>query len=342
MKIFHVHSLPLAEVIRDLAEAFNTNYDHTCGEYFLTIPPDIGKGFIKGMNFKDGLGLIYYDCTFLEDIELHFIVNHVHPLKFLYCLEGSISHRFENENLTHTIDQYQNAVVSSSRYNGHVLHFKKDVHNYISSVEISRKEFKNKMECELGSMGKQLQDLFHDVEAKSSFYYDGFYSFKIADLIADTQTFVHEDFLRKIYLEGVVYHILAEQILQYQDDSKDEGNRILLRRSEIKLIEKAATLIENELSDLETIDIIASKIGLNVNKLQEGFKILHKMTVNQYIQKLRFTLAKNLLLNTELSMSEITDRIGLSSKSYFSKIFKEHYNITPSEFRAKHLSFKKH
>lgn len=44
-------------------------------------------------------------------------------------------------------------------------------------------------------------------------------------------------------------------------------------------------------------------------------------------------LARNLLNSTDYNISEIVSKIGVSSKSYFLKIFKETYDISPSDYR---------
>ena len=39
--------------------------------------------------------------------------------------------------------------------------------------------------------------------------------------------------------------------------------------------------------------------------------------------------------DSDLNISEIVYTIGFSSRSYFSKIFKEKYNISPNEYKSK-------
>ncbi len=41
-----------------------------------------------------------------------------------------------------------------------------------------------------------------------------------------------------------------------------------------------------------------------------------------------------LLNNTNLKFYEISERIGYTNQSYFSKLFKQQFNMTPYEFRA--------
>ncbi len=336
MNSIQVNSLPLKEVISDIAEVFDIPYSENCGEYLLKLPPSVGEGTIRGVNFDGGLGLIQYDCLFNEDMEIHFVVNNIHPLKFLYTLDGILLHRFENENTLHTIEQYQNAIVASSNHNGHVLLFKANQRIKVNSLEIEREKFQAKMECEINSLDKELETLFKDIKASGTFYYSGNYSLGISDILTEMLEFTAENFTRKLFLEGMAYQILTHQILQYQDDKKDEGSRTLLRSAELKQINHISNLIESNISDVPTVENLAREAGLNVNKLQEGFKKLYGTTVNNYLQKKRLEAAYNLLTKTDLSISEIVNAIGLSSKSYFSKIFKEKYTISPSEFRKKH------
>lgn len=342
MKSIQVNSLPLKEVVQDIAEALNTNYDQLCEEYYMELPPEIGRGSIRGINFDGGLGILHYDCTFKEDLEIQFIVNHVHPLKFLYCLEGKLDHRFENTKEYHTINQYQSAIVASEQQNGHILQFDANVHYVINSLELDRKVFTPKIECELRMMHSKHGKLFKDSEAKESFYHNGDYSLQMADLFKEMQDFDKDEFLRKLFLEGKAYQILAKQIQQYQDDLSDVETRSLLRWSEVKQVNEAASLIKKDLNKLDTVEVLAHRVGLNVRKLQEGFQHMYGMTVNSYVQKERLELAKELLLNLEFNISEIVDKVGLSSKSYFSKIFKTEFGISPSDFRQHHINRIKH
>ena len=335
MNSIQVNSLPLKDVIRDIAGVFNIPYSENCGEYLLQLPPSVGEGSIRGINFEGGLGLIQYDCLFNDDMEIHFVVNNIHPLKFLYTIEGILMHRFENDAKLHKIEQYQNAIVASSKNNGHVLFFKANQKIKVNSLEIEREKFQAKMECDIESLDEDLERLFKDIKADGAFYYNGNYSLEIAGLLDEMMEFSAENFTRKLFLEGMSYQILTQQILQYQDDKRDEESRILIRSSELKQIHNIAALIENNIAEIPTVENFAKEAGLNINKLQEGFKKLYGSTVNNYVQKKRLDTAYSLLTKSDLSISEIVTAIGLSSKSYFSKIFKEKHGISPSEFRKK-------
>ncbi|SDB49741.1 transcriptional regulator, AraC family [Flavobacteriaceae bacterium MAR_2010_188] len=337
MKTFIVQSLPLKEVIQSLAKEMSTGFTERCDQFFLDIPSEFGSGSIMGIDFDSGMGIIQYDCTFNDDVEIQFIVNKVHPLKFLFCLEGDLIHRFEDDETNHSIKQYQNAIVASSRFNGHILRFKKNTAIKLNSLELSRKEFQAKAICELKSLENPIQELFKDVDADNTFYYEGYYSLELSDVFAGILKFDHQDFLRKMFLEGKSYLILTRQLVQFQDDLKDFPNRSVLRKFEVKQVKAAAKKIEEQLETLTSIKELAKEFGLNSNKLQTGFQLLFGTSVNQYIQRQRLLHARKLLETTDLNMSQISDAVGLNSRSYFSKIFKEEFGISPSDLKRKNF-----
>lgn len=65
------------------------------------------------------------------------------------------------------------------------------------------------------------------------------------------------------------------------------------------------------------------------------FKTAMGMTVMDYILKTRIAAAKSLLLSSDLSISEISERCGFSGVSFFSQRFKAETGMTASAFRLK-------
>lgn len=335
MHIIKAHSIPIKDVINDLAKEMGTTFSKSCEEYTLEIPKSYGSGTINGINFRDGLGLLFYDCTFHEDIEIRFIVNQIHPLKFLFCESGGFSHSFEDEKEQHTVEVLQNIIVSSCEYQGHILRFRAGAHTVVNSLEINRELFVENMDCEIKSLDKVLENLFMDVKAKNKFYFHGDYSLQMADLFTQINSKQLKDFNRNIFLHSSAYKLLSVQILEYHDSKNAEGQNSLLKKRDQLLIREAAAFIENDILGFVSVKDLGERVGLNSSKLQSGFKEIYGVTVNEFVQNRRLDLAKNLINNTDLTFSEIGYLVGLSSKSYFSKIFKDRYNITPSEIRNK-------
>jgi AraC-like DNA-binding protein len=154
----------------------------------------------------------------------------------------------------------------------------------------------------------------------------------MADCIDQIKSNPFKDFARRIFLEGKSNEILSIQINDYEDDLKDEPKRNILRKSEIEKIQGAAQLKKNKLDKPITIKELAIEIGTNPAKLQEGFRVIFGATVNNYLNKLRLDYAKEQLLIGDLNISEIAENIGISNKSYFSRLFKASFHLNPKEF----------
>ena len=106
-----------------------------------------------------------------------------------------------------------------------------------------------------------------------------------------------------------------------------------LTKMELNAIAELTDYI-NEFTDLDhKVENLSDRVGLSAAKLQEGFKFQHGLTVCEYIRSVRLTKSEDLIINTDLNISEIVYSVGFTSRSYFSKIFKERFDCTPSEYK---------
>lgn len=87
----------------------------------------------------------------------------------------------------------------------------------------------------------------------------------------------------------------------------------------------------------EDIDLkkLANIEHYNISYYSEWFKNNMKVSPVEYIQNLRVKKAKELLLNTNLTILHIAQMIGYKHNSSFTRTFKDLEKITPAEFRKK-------
>lgn len=333
IKIFQVNSLPLKEVIEGLAASFEVPFFQKCSEYYLQLPSHIGTGEIRGINFDNGLGIISYKCRFNVDLKIEFTVDNVHPVKYLYAVSGPVSHSFATETVAHIVDQYKCAIVASQERNGHILSFGKNRDIHLISLEIDREKLIASAVCEIKDLTPRLKKLFSDVDAKEAFYHDGFYGLDFKKLLQGLSKFEDRSLIRKLHLESNALDIFVNQIILFEDDILNEGEKTILRTNELSRVESIATFIKNNLRAKHMLDQLAIKAALNQNKLQAGFKYLYDQTVTEFINHNRLIKASILLHNSELSINEIGMEVGLDNPSYFSKVFKKQFGITPKEFK---------
>ena len=95
----------------------------------------------------------------------------------------------------------------------------------------------------------------------------------------------------------------------------------------------AITYINTNLSEKITVEEIAEFCHMSKYYFCRRFKQIIGYTVMEYILNTRLANAKVLILSSNISISEISERCGFSSFSYFSRAFRESFGITPNEFR---------
>jgi AraC family transcriptional activator of pyochelin receptor len=82
-----------------------------------------------------------------------------------------------------------------------------------------------------------------------------------------------------------------------------------------------------------TITALALEVGINSFKLRVGFKQLFKTTIHQYRLDLRLDIAKQLLSETDLTISEIAYKTGFDSRDGFARCFRRKLLESPREWR---------
>lgn len=80
---------------------------------------------------------------------------------------------------------------------------------------------------------------------------------------------------------------------------------------------------------------MAQKLNLGGAQLTRKIKSLTNLTPVEILRNQRMETAKNLLLSTNKSVNEIAYEVGFTSPAYLTKCFREHFGLTPTEFREK-------
>ncbi len=84
------------------------------------------------------------------------------------------------------------------------------------------------------------------------------------------------------------------------------------------------------------VEELAREIGLSRAHLHRKMKAIANIGPNDYIRKIRMQKAAELLLNGEMTVTEISLEAGFNSTSYFSSTFKSYYKLSPKAFIEKH------
>jgi len=100
-----------------------------------------------------------------------------------------------------------------------------------------------------------------------------------------------------------------------------------------KLIEKALECLEKNMDNPEySVQLFSENMGMDRTVLYKKLLSITGLAPSEFIRSIRLKRAAQLLLQSQLSVGEVADKVGFNTHRYFSKYFKETYGVTPSEF----------
>ncbi len=78
---------------------------------------------------------------------------------------------------------------------------------------------------------------------------------------------------------------------------------------------------------------VAERFGMSVRSLNRRFKAALSKAPLQFLQETRINIARDLLKTSNLSISEIADKVGYQDPSYFTLLFKKQLATSPNDYR---------
>ena len=93
--------------------------------------------------------------------------------------------------------------------------------------------------------------------------------------------------------------------------------------------------VDEHISDELDIKTLCRAFKMSKSSLYSLSSEKFGMGITEYVRKVRMETAKDMLLNTEESISTVAERVGYNDSNYFTKVFKKHNNLSPCEWRRK-------
>lgn len=105
------------------------------------------------------------------------------------------------------------------------------------------------------------------------------------------------------------------------------------RADQVELVHEVHEYLLQHMEDRITIEELARRFHINATTLKAVFKSVYGNSLAAHIKEHRMERAAELLRGTDLSILEISGRVGYDSQSKFTEAFKSAYHVLPKEYR---------
>ena len=134
--------------------------------------------------------------------------------------------------------------------------------------------------------------------------------------------FARQDVGGAVRSRALLMELFALYLELPDEDGAFVGHRALARFCE---------LLQAHCCDDVNIEQIAGEAGITADHLRDLFRARFGMRPVEYRTGLRLSRARELLSSTSLNVKEVAHKTGYPDALYFSRVFKEHFGISPRE-----------
>ena len=142
----------------------------------------------------------------------------------------------------------------------------------------------------------------------------------------------HYDSHSEFIIEGILGHLL---ITLLREGKSAESADIKPHIHDEKM-NKILDYLDLHYAENPSIETLATLAGLSASHFMKRFRECVGSSYKTYLHCYKIHLAQNMLINTNLSVSQISDKLGFCNSNYFCAIFHKISGNSPRKFRKEH------
>lgn len=211
-------------------------------------------------------------------------------------------------------------IIMFSRYENHSLRIlSKEYERFVLRINSAFGEHPSSIYSLLSNRPHGFRNIIHLSEQKSDF----------AHLFRriEREFRLHD----KLSEEMLELHVKELLILLYRHIPTD-----YMDEESFEIVYRLQRRFENHYEKPYRLADLAKEYGISVSSLSHQFKKITGMSVMGYVLACRLAAAKNALTMTNLPVSEVIERCGFGDSSNFSRVFRKHTGMSPSQFRKQY------
>lgn len=141
--------------------------------------------------------------------------------------------------------------------------------------------------------------------------------------------------MKELYFESKAIELIAHKVAQIASTECLTSSPPCLRHDDIERIRHAKDILGRDLENPPGLFQLARSVGMTHSKLNRGFREVFGTTVFGHLRKMRLEVARHLLEEEGMNVTEAALNVGYNSISSFSKAFSDYFGQNPKRFHRK-------
>lgn len=135
---------------------------------------------------------------------------------------------------------------------------------------------------------------------------------------------------------NIIRHLLNAFLAMISSESRrSNSNEVQINKSQVSAFNNFLKILENNFRRAEGVQFYAEKMNTSARNLNIICDSVFGKSVSEIIETRKLIEAKQMLMYSDKSVSEIGFELGYNEKSYFTRVFTKKTGFTPTEFKAK-------
>ena len=299
----------------------------------LTIPPTMGKGFIRFKNIEPGIRFAIHHYTLKQELYLKRKTG-----------EGGgenhdlVSIVFNSNEIPTDINPDRQTAIQFLKNNGSSVqiassalstetYFPANIEVHFGVIGIKRDTLTALLN--LTRISGPLETILH---AQRLFFYHEKMHPEMLRTLKQLSEIAEQDELNALYYKIKIHeliYLLFDKLLTRGTDKQHPVNK-----ADIDKLAAIRSSILSDLSQPPELHALAKMAAMSETKMKQLFKQTFGDSIYNYYQTERLREAGFLLKHAGYSVSEAGYHLGFSNLSHFSRLFEKHYGITPKKYSA--------
>lgn len=289
------------------------------------------QGYRQSVNLRPGLNVLIDDYTLQDDLVVDYgedeLCDPRQHLEMSFMLSGHNCHEKVQPCHSFILAEWNDSGGGQFNWQADERVLKFDIH-------IKPALFETLVDGEFDALPPLLRQLIQNPQPIQDWFRH------VQPTTAAMQSAIHQilhcpyqGLTRWLYLEGKVIELIALRLDQIRE-APEERALLCMTGDRGDRLYQARDILLNRLDNPPSVLELAREVGLNHNKLKQGFRQVFGTTVFGYSQLCRLEKARQLLYEGHLTVAAVACEVGYANAAKFASAFKRKFGITPSACRS--------